>query len=612
MRGGHQQQRSRKRRLGEDTAEDQDVEHTPAGYKLLESWAWGPMSASSVQDIAKAMVMTYGNSAPDVSAYARIGAHGHSSQNAQKCLLAQLGELTTPEPVKVRAPLVVRDGGGSKTTAWDEMSIFLPHDWFHCIFEHKLQECIFGVSEVPEFWASVIPSDPRLHKNPMKGENDWKNKFIAFQQHADGGPHQKHDCINVSSMLSLHTKMPVDVAALLLGAPPAACISTKKKCQEHDLPYLGDTEESLGVWWAWSWNAVWEGKHPAKDPYNNSWPRGSTRAANAGKWLDLVNHMRGTIWLLPADCKHLSGEYGLPNHACATPCMRCACNCTDVPWFDMSMGAEWRKVKYSPAHLKAYPLTSHWLMRVKGVSAFTFVYDPMHCLEIGPAGTAVATVFFDAVYHELDGTKAAKLKKLMEYICEAYKELGITKSKIIRLEFSYFCDVKSPQKNYPDLMSSAIKARQCRYLVPVAAKFCKDFFKPGDQYSRHRRECLDNLARFYDIVDGADLFLGSQACEAQLALHRFTTHYAALAKYCQDANIKKWPVRTKLHYAQHIAEDLQFINARAMWCYGGEHMVGSTTALAQSCLSGTAPHKVCDTVLAKNRVGKHLQFKSLL
>ena len=211
------------------------------------------------------------------------------------------------------------------------------------------------------------------------------------------------------------------------------------------------------------------------------------------------------------------------------------------------------------------------------------------------------------VYFSMQSTTSS-----MEYIRNAYKELGITKSKITRLEFTYFSAPKHPHMEFPDLMSSAMKARQCRYLVPVAYKCCRDFFKPGDQYSRNRLQCLENLARFYDIVDGADLFLGSKASEAQLALHRFTTHYAALAKYCQDANIKKWPVRTKLHYAQHIGEDLQFINARAMWCYGGEHMVGSTTALAQSCLSGTAPHKVCDTVSTKNRVGKHLQFKSLL
>ena len=295
------------------------------------------------------------------------------------------------------------------------------------------------------------------------------------------------------------------------------------------------------------------------------------------------------------------------------PCVRCACNCTDVPWFDLSMAAKWRKVKYSPAHLEAHPLTSHWLMRVKGVSAFTFVYDPMSCLEIGPAGTAVATVFFDAVYLELPGTKAAKLQQLMSYIGDAYRELGINQSKITRLEYTYFCAPKHPHKEFPDMMSSAIKARQCRYLVPVAAKFRRDFFKPGDDYSRSRLECLENLAKFYDIVDGADLFLGEEAIgDAQLALHRFATHYAALAKLCRDAGLKKWPIRPKLHYAEHIGEELKYISPRAMWCYGGEHMVGSTTALAQSCLSGTTPRKVSDTACTKYRVGKHFQFKSLL
>jgi len=82
-----------------------------------------------------------------------------------------------------------------------------------------------------------------------------------------------------------------------------------------------------------------------------------------------------------------------------------------MPWNDLSRGATWRRHDYSPQHWSHHPVGKHWLMKTTGVSHFTFVYDGMHCGEIGPAGTAVAIVFFDAVYKEYKGSKARKAPK---------------------------------------------------------------------------------------------------------------------------------------------------------------------------------------------------------
>ena len=194
-------------------------------------------------------------------------------------------------------------------------------------------------------------------------------------------------------------------------------------------------------------------------------------------------------------------------------------------------------------------------------------------------------------------------------INEAYYELGIKVSRTNNLEYSHFSDIKAPHQVFPDLMSSAIKARQCRYLVPVAAHLRRRFFKPGNQYSRLKVQCLENLTRFYELVDAGGIFLEEKAAlEAQTALHNFSVQYAALAKLSADAGWKKWPVRPKLHYVEHIASETKWINPKMTWCYPGESMVGSVTALAQACLSGLQPHKVPEIVCTKYRVGKHLQF----
>ena len=55
-------------------------------------------------------------------------------------------------------------------------------------------------------------------------------------------------------------------------------------------------------------------------------------------------------------------------------------------------------------------------------------------------------------------------------------------------------------------MHSAIKARQCRYLAPVALKLCKDYHNEANQYSKHRLACLENLNIMYDLVDPHPVF----------------------------------------------------------------------------------------------------------
>ena len=236
----------------------------------------------------------------------------------------------------------------------------------------------------------------------------------------------------------------------------------------------------------------------------------------------------------------------------------------------------------------------------------------MHCLEIGPAGQAAATVLFDSVYEDFTGTKAEKLEKLMVVINQEYDALGIKDGRIRKLAYSHFCSADRPFQECPDIMHSAIKARQCRYLVPVAANICKRAHKPGDAYSRHKLQCLENLATYYDITDLGAMHLDKKDAEqAERALHGFVVNYAACAKLSADAGLNKWPIKPKLHFVAHIADEIKYINPSVVYCYAGESMVGSVTSLAQACLSGLPAHKVPETVCTKYRVGKHLQFDPL-
>ena len=307
-----------------------------------------------------------------------------------------------------------------------------------------------------------------------------------------------------------------------------------------------------------------------------------------------------------ADLAHQAKEYGLKNTSSNEPCWMCGCNKSDSPFNDFRPDAKWRATVKSLDDFAASPPTGHALLQLPGVCAFTFTFDPTHSLEIGAAGASCANVFFDVTFKELDGTKASKLQQVWHLVLQIYDELGIKTNKISKLESTHFSDVSAPHQNYPDIMHSAIKARQCRYLVPVAARLC-EMFNKGDSYSKHRLACLSNLNTMYTIVDAHPLFLPDfEIARYARSVDAFLLHYSACAKLSFDNNSFQWSLFPKHHCVAHLPFFAQWLSPRAFWAYGGESMVGTTADLAQSCLSGTAPYKVSKTLCLKYAVGKHL------
>eukprot|EP00959_Pyramimonas_sp_CCMP1952_P202297 4230343-Pyramimonas_sp.AAC.1 len=61
----------------------------------------------------------------------------------------------------------------------------------------------------------------------------------------------------------------------------------------------------------------------------------------------------------------------------------------------------------------------------------------------------------------------------------------------------FLADQRHPHSDFPKL-SSSVKAAECRALVPIIAKLCEHYDRPGDVGWRSRTLCIRNLARFYD------------------------------------------------------------------------------------------------------------------
>lgn len=567
--------------------------------------------ASEVQELAESQFMTYDKCPSDINAMAKLGSHGMSPQNCNDELKKLFGKiLKAPNPTSIKAP-VLKKVNGQWVSNVESIDVFAPHDWFACCSQQGLVDKLFGSPmDIQDFWNQIQPNDPKFHKNEIRKIEDWAKLFLPIEFHGDAAPHQKHDSIDTNSFRSTLTILPVDIASLLLSAVPCACKATKKKCAALGIEFTGDTEEVLGKFLAWSFTAMFAGKHPELDADGKKFTD-PYRASVAGTYLDPVHKRRCVIWTAPADNEHNVLSYKLPHYSSTEPCMDCACNTSDIPWKDFGKNALWRKCIYSAEDkFHCRDNGDHWLLSVPGFTPSTFGFDPMHCQEIGPSGTAVANVFFDLTKKVFTGLKSKRISKLNEEVNAAYEELGIRDNKIGRLlEYKHFCDDTAPFQNQPDFMHSVIKARQTRYLVPVAAKLCRKFHKTGDEYSTLRLKCLENLATSYDLVDRNGLFLGGDTEKYQQCISDFVSSYAALNAIAHRKDEKQWAVRPKLHYVEHIGDNALWMSPKATWAYRGESMVGSISALASSCLRNTAPCQVPTAVCAKYMIGKHLQFK---
>ena len=242
----------------------------------------------------------------------------------------------------------------------------------------------------------------------------------------------------------------------------------------------------------------------------------------------------------------------------------------------------------------------------------------MHCQEIGVEDHVCANVLCDIFYKHLAGDHKKRLGELNGLIQKAYDQLGTSPDhKVGWFEKQYLCDKSAPHKSYPELQTSVMKTRKVRYLIPVCLELCKKFKNPRDAYTMRRFYCLRNIAAALDIVDQNPWFLeAADYANYKQYMNNFLSHYLALAKGSaksgQQIGQFQYSFVPKFHFLCHIIDDAEYLSPKAFWCYGGESMVGLLTGIAQSCLSGSPPWKVTETLCTKYRVNKHLQFSEMV
>eukprot|EP00974_Lingulodinium_polyedra_P110874 10724663-Lingulodinium_polyedra.AAC.1 len=113
----------------------------------------------------------------------------------------------------------------------------------------------------------------------------------------------------------------------------------------------------------------------------------------------------------------------------------------------------------------------------------------------------------------------------------------------------------------------------------------------------------------YDVMHTAGMAMTSEEFVAfQRASESFLSSYTDLSKESADMDQYRFNIVTKFHYRNHLVQHSQHINAKLIWCHGGEdfyapQMQGSTGLL---CTSVVEPK-----LAGKYRIAMHLKWSTM-
>jgi hypothetical protein len=141
-----------------------------------------------------------------------------------------------------------------------------------------------------------------------------------------------------------------------------------------------DEKNTMDTFWKelrWSLYWLWRGTWPTQDAYGHQ--MGNVRAGTP-----LAGGYYGTLWHSLGDIDWHSNTMGLEGQGQRTPCMRCGCNTTTVPWTEVHpensqwLTRMWSEIPWRAAHPNLNPLYD-----LPGVGCDTAAPDYMHNKHLG-------------------------------------------------------------------------------------------------------------------------------------------------------------------------------------------------------------------------------------
>jgi len=564
-------------------------------FQLRQLWAWGYIQAPVVERLALAQLEDNKNndvqSEPILEKLANLGGHTHARQ---KLLRIWQVPNTSPLPIGIRVPCMPFKGNQWVPTFVDT-KVMMMNEWLEKIYTHFPEhfQKLLGAG-LQDFWFKVKRDDPRLVDHPMLREKPmWKTQAIPFIMHGDGMNFtMKGNSLLCQSIVGLlHKGWSEDNTSLLACFP--------KNCRTYGSIY-GEACDTWDVYWkyiAHGLKAMYEGRHPERDPYEIEWPAGSYSASIAGKELCGGNFF-GVVWGIASDMEHAANELKYPHWKNNEYCAWCPAKKSNGDSDDYRILTEWKLNSYDTNSQPGRCPTHSIFSSIPGIGRFTFTGDWMHTIDGGVAGYLNFGFMNDLI--DADGpfagqVKLSRIKCLWSDLQEAYDECNIQQGRMqcltqAMLDSSVCC--------------LGVKCSVNKKLIPAMAVLARRY-DDSSLKAGHRIICYEKLNEMCDIYDRSGFFLETEQDEIDMmnCCDEFLFHYKAL--HAMHPQFDRYLMPGKFHNMWHIAANAKFLSPKVTACYSFEDFIGKVQRCGKSCTAGTQMHKVPTKIFSNVVVAKH-------
>ena len=339
-------------------------------------------------------------------------------------------------------------------------------------------------------------------------------------------------------------------------------------------------------------------------------------AAKAG--LPLCGGYRFALWQIAADLDYCCNYLRLRHFGSLSPCFKCACNRSDVPWTALTPTAAWRTRLVGM--LEWTNMYRHMLFRCPavGLNMFHVCLDVLHILDLGIAQHLCASTLFLFVFDTgIPGNLDSRLAFVWEKLVEGYEALGTSPGE--RLPYAVYHSIFEKRRGYypttpPELHSKAAVGRHCvtvlDYMVRHMTAWSQGFTNDGEgDLFAMVGELFKNYALFYACIAFHGQWLPPEAAqEAHDALLAVGCYHQALCNFFLGRRRKLYHMTEKAHYCQHIALDVlsSRYNPRFGWTYQDEDYMGKVASVAKSCTRARGPLRLGEAFVFRWRNRMHL------
>ena len=127
------------------------------------------------------------------------------------------------------------------------------------------------------------------------------------------------------------------------------------------------------------------------------------------------------------------------------------------------------------------------------------------------------------------------------------------------------------------------------------------------RFTRRRRKACESLAWLSKTFEESGTFIADHLKQQVLdETHRLFINHAWLSRDALSNGRLEWNQVPKMHWALHLADTAQYINPKAVRCYGEESFLGAVTRIYGRSVSGPWKAGVQGTVLDKFVLGLEL------